>query len=395
MQNREELMNTLIQGVNAHVTVKGDMAFIIDPVFHIIRNRVHAEFAKTLIRLHQYSYAKKFVNTLLSAQNKDGSWNEIHPNYNEPSALITSIVGETLLMALVHEPDNKILFDSVNRANQYVISCEIEPGYFLKSKMYTADHLNVDATCGAFLARYGSFFNDSSAYSSATRAAERIVFFQKKGWYPYATNKGNYPYILDVPCVHYQGVTIYYLLKIGKILKNQIIDDSLKFASDTLASIVTEDGSFDWSRSGLMFAYHLSGAYAFAYSVFSEMAKTYPQYQSKADKMLEQINPKPIGLLPRWNRSSWSSCLHSIVTVSRVSAIGNFPLKERLFRFSYGNYREFARRRYSKQINTTSFNFIAKAIGVHPSTVDPCSNYPDMFMTTETLDCISSLGGSI
>ena len=42
-------------------------------------------------------HIEKLLNWLLDKQNSDGSWNEVHVNYNHPSALITSIVGEALV----------------------------------------------------------------------------------------------------------------------------------------------------------------------------------------------------------------------------------------------------------------------------------------------------------
>ncbi len=392
---QEELLNTLIRGVNAQVIEEGDRAYIRDPVFHIIRNRVHAEFGKTLIRVNQYPYALKFINTLLDSQNSDGSWNEIHPNYNKPSALITSIVGETLLLALARAPDTETIYESVNRAKKYVLSCEMEPGYFLKSRKYTADYLNVDATCGAFLAEYGSYYSDTSAQAAAKRAADRIISFQREGWYPYTTNKGNCSSTLEVPCIHYQGVTMYYLLKIEAILHESSVSTSLLSATEWLASVMEKDGTFNWSRSGLMFAYHLSGAYAFGYAVLSEMAKIDPKFKQNAEDMLRHLNPTPNGLLPRWEKDSWKRIFHSIGTAGKVAKIGNFPFRERCFRFCYGTYREMARRRYSERINRTSFNLTSSVLMIKSSTVDPFTNYPDMFMTTEALDCISSVNFNI
>ncbi|NJE77481.1 hypothetical protein E3E37_11215, partial [Thermococcus sp. ES12] len=134
-----------------------------DPVFGIVRNRVSAEYLKSIIRLYGESerdIIKKLVRFLLSRQNLNGSWNEIHPNYNQESALVTSFVGEALLLALPYlEGELKERTENaLRKARDYVLSSEIEQGYFLKSKLYTADYLNVDATCGAFLAQYYKVF---------------------------------------------------------------------------------------------------------------------------------------------------------------------------------------------------------------------------------------------
>jgi len=387
----EEFIESLIEEVKKDIVIEGNFASIVDPVFHIRRNRVNAEFCKTLIRLKRDPVlVNKLLNTLVNTQNPDGSWNEIHPNYNQPSALITAFIGEALLLG-DHEEMQRM--QSLENAKNYVLSQEKKPGYFLKSAHYNADHLNVDASCGAFLALYGKSFSDTACLDAARRAAERICSNQINGAYPYATDKGNYPYPFSIPCIHYQGVTMYYLIKIQQVLNEPWIHQSLMDAAHWLANVQRSDGKFDWSKSGLMFAYHLSGAYAFAYSAFSYVAKFERKYEPHASLCRDQIIRNTRYLVLRWESDPWYTILWSPIPVIQTAGLGKFPLKEKVFRYGYGMYREVARRRYSDHVDDRFFSLLCTIMRISPSTVDPLNNYKDIFMTSEVLDCLSySLG---
>jgi len=154
-ENAFELVRQIYyDGVKPLIVEKEDYAYIRDPIFEIRRNRVVAEVVKAVIRLKlepDGSLIEKFCNFLKKNQNTDGSWNEIHPNYNQPSALITSIVGEALLMNYQQSQNNE-LEKPIHHASRFVLYQEKSTGYFLKSVLNTADHLNVHDTCGAYLA---------------------------------------------------------------------------------------------------------------------------------------------------------------------------------------------------------------------------------------------------
>ena len=152
---------------------------------------------------------EKLLNWLLERQNPDGSWNEVHVKYNHPSALITSIVGEALVDGYLLLKDERFEKAAL-RAKDFVLANQFSPGYFKKSSIYVADHLNVDATCGAFLAKYGKVFSDHECLDAARTTAEHICRYQfSDGAFPYTNeNKGNYQYCLNIPCIHYQGVTL-------------------------------------------------------------------------------------------------------------------------------------------------------------------------------------------
>ena len=217
-------------GVKPLIVEEENYAYISDPIFNIKRNRVIAEILKTIMRVNVEKSEKiiiKLINYLVKNQNHDGSWNEVHPNYNQPSALITSIVGEAFLIFIEKFPNSK-LEKKIHSAANYILSKEKSSGYFIKSKKFTADHLNVDATCGAFLAEYGKTYSSEKHIEIAKLTAKHIVENQfSDGSYPYTINKGNYQYTHNFPCIHYQGVTIYYLSKINDIIKKDWLQESL------------------------------------------------------------------------------------------------------------------------------------------------------------------------
>ena len=171
----------------------------------------------------------------------------------------------------VYEEAMKNAEYAINRAKDYVLSQEFFPGYFKKSAYNYTDCLNVNATCGAFLSQYAAKYNDDISREAARRAAHRICYHQfSNGAFPYTSNIGGYPlkYHHYVPCIHYQGVTLFFLFKIHQILKEKWMQYALEKGGEWLASVQKKNGYFDWSKSGLMYAYYLTAAYAFSTSSF-------------------------------------------------------------------------------------------------------------------------------
>jgi len=383
-------------GILPSLKVEGALAYTVDPVYGIARNRVNAECAKTLVRINgtddtDYTeLVEKLLNWLLRKQNTNGSWNEVHVKYDQPSALITSIVGEAMVDGF-KALENEKFAEAARRARGFVLENQLSPGYFKKSSVYVADHLNVDATCGAFLAKYGKVFSDQECLDVARTTAEHICRYQfSDGAFPYTNeNKGNYQYCLDIPCIHYQGVTLYYLLNIIDSLESNWLDPEFENGLKWLSSVQFPDGKFDWSKSGLMFAYYLSGAYAFAVPCFMYGSKWDSAYSENAEKALRVLESNVKDIANRWESASMLSFPASVFTAFQTANIGTYPAGHRLFRFGYGMYRQFARRRFSNSVNPKIFNMLSGIMGINTSTVEPDNNFPDLFMTSEVLDCLS------
>ena len=389
-----ELLNQVYaRGIKPCIVEGKNDAYIQDPVFEIKRNRIIAETLKAIIRLNlekNQEIIEKLLLYLKKNQNKDGSWNEIHLHYDQPSALITSIIGETLLMyhnRFQDETTKKMIY----LASRYVLSQQKSPGYFIKSTLYTSDYLNVDATCGAFLALYGETFSDDKSIINAQETAKHICEYQfSNGSFPYMINDEKKRDFLNIPCIHYQGVTLYYLSKINEVIKEERLKQSLIHGAEWLSDVQQQNGRFDWSKSGLMFAYYLTGAYAFAFSSFMYVSKWDKKYLKHARLCLNMLKRNIDTLFLRWEKDSWATFPFSIPITLQSAFIGNSPYKQKFFQFGYGVYRQIARRRFSKKPNENVFNNLTKILGIHSSTIEPFSNYSDLFMTSEILDCLSN-----
>ncbi|WP_083965083.1 prenyltransferase/squalene oxidase repeat-containing protein [Thermococcus sp. PK] len=391
----EEYLHSLEKETSKYLLLDKEIAYIKDPVFGIVRNRVSAEYLKAIIRLYgekKRDTIEKLVNFLLSRQNPNGSWNEIHPNYNQESALVTSFVGEALLLSLPYldEDLKEWAQQALRRAKEFVLSSEIEPGYFLKSRLYTADYLNVDATCGAFLAQYYKVFKDDKALEGAKRAARRVCNFQEKdGSFPYTINRGSEKYHLKVPCIHYQGVTLYYLSKIQEVIQEEQLKKCMLNGAEWLSK--AQNGKrFDWSKSGLMFAYYLTGAYAFGITSFLYASQWKEEYLENAQNLFPILKENTPSIALRWEKGKWKDFPGDIITSFKSAWIGDYPITHKLFRLGYALYRQLARRRFSEKVQKDwVFNVVTKLFGIKSSTIEPSKNFPDMFMTSEILDSLS------
>lgn len=390
------LSHIIENGIYPNLKIEGNVAYLLDPIYKINRNRVNAECVKTLLRINYMDEDKhteiieKLLNQLIEKQSPDGCWNEIHTKYNEPSALITAIVGEALLDGYVSLNKNDIE-EPVHRAKDFVLANYTPPGYFKKSSVYVADHLNVDATCGAFIAKYGRIFSDEKCLDIAKKTAEHICNYQcSDGAFPYTNNNhGNYQYGLEIPCIHYQGVTIYYLLKVMEALESDWLDKDIKKGVEWLDSVQFSNGQFDWSKSGLMFAYYLSGAYGFAIPCFLYANKWDNRYTKFSEKTMDVLENNIQDIANRWESASMTSLPTSIIDSIRTATIGDYPLKHKTFRFGYGMYRQFARRRFAENVDPKLFNLLSSVMRIKTSTIEPDNNFPDLFMTSEILDCLS------
>lgn len=381
----------------------------VDPVFEgLVRNRVTAELLKASLRLPQETVRtlgygpdiqEGMAEYLLSTQTEAGGWHEIHPRYDEPSGLITAFVAEAMLELLKRpEAISNGLQDrvetSLRDAVAHVLSKEQAPGYFLKSERYRADHLNVDATCGAFLARAGEWLEHQPALDAADRVVGHLAEHQEDdGAYPYTTglHDETYPYPLRIPCIHYQGVTAHYLSQIHQVTGSQVAKDSLIQAAEWLADVQQHDGRFDWSRSQLMFVWYVTGAYAFGASLFSYTSRWEPDHQDRATNLLEELDGMVPGLAWRWEPAHIVSLPNCIGTSYNVANVSGYPLRARVLRLGYCFYRELARRRSSDQVEDRLFRILQRTLNLQASTVDPSHNHPDLFMSSEISDALSSL----
>lgn len=392
-----------LRATSAQLRDEDGTCYLADPVFEgLRRNRVNAETLKAALLLGDDAAAAGFdarvqeglARRILAGQKAEGCWHEVHPGYDAPSALATSFMAEALLHYAPRAPASlrAPLHESLARAARYVLANERAPGFFQKSEKFLADHLNVDASCGAFLAQYGVAHKDDAALAAAARVAQNLRREQfADGAWPYTTAAGGapYPHPLHVTCIHYQGVTGYYLAKLHDAHPTPEAEAGLRAGAAWLARQQRPDGRFDWRKSRMMFAYRLSGAYAFAAALFAHAARHEPAYRENARLALRALDPILPGLAWRWEPQRARELPAGAATALRVAWAPGFPLSQKAFRAGHGLYREAARARRSQRLEARLFHVLRRAMRLETTTVEPSKNFPDLFMTAEAIDCLA------
>ncbi len=365
-----------------------------DPVFHLYRPRVVAEVCASCIRLTEIGalelsdQVRKMISWLVEKQSPDGSWSDLHPFYSGHSAFCTAIVGSCLLDASRHN-DGLDLAKPLHKAAEFVLSEQLAPGYFRKSTAYAAEHLNVNAICSAFLAEFGAAFSLEDSVRAAANAAMRVCRYQTRdGVFPYTTSVPGSPYryALDVPCIHYQGVTIYYLLKANRVLKLPIVAAGIRNGVYWLSSQQTKSGRFDWSNSLLGFSLYLTAAYAFAVAAWSALAGEDPKNCLRAQSAIHILKENSRGLLLRWEKISPLHVCLSFFNALRVTSRMKYSASGRPNLLAYRCYRELARARYSASPSSNAFEVLSRLFRMQTSTIEPMHNYPDMYTTAQALE---------
>jgi hypothetical protein len=95
-------------------------------------------------------------------------------------------------------------------------------------------------------------------------------------------------------------------------------------------------------------------------------------------------------ILLRWEKGSSKSIITGFLEARKGGSIGNYPVLFKFLRTMHRLHREISRTKISNQI--TPSKLISKPIGysAYLGTVESSTNHPDMYMTTEALDALSS-----
>ena len=379
--------------------IDDDVAFLEDDFTGVVRTRTTAELCSAMIKMQKLNkkeyteIIKKITNWLIIKQNKDGSWNETHVNYDNPSSVFTAICGLTLLEVNEEKLNIKIPKTVLDNAANFLIKQEIKNGHFRKSEHYHADVLNADAMISAFLIRYGVNQNNVKYLEVAKRGLKNIISQQKdNGEFPYGSKIVQYPYKhhLDVPCIHYQTVTLYYLDKCSDKIPDNELKNSIYNGIKWLQNNQKETGEFDWRKSGLNFALYLTATYGFAVYLYSK-------YSPSTNKLLicntVQIlnNQYEKGILLRWEKSSIVKMIQGILFSIKGGSIGGYPVNFKILRTLHRIHREIARLKENEKMIPSKITKVKTGYSAILSTVESSTNYPDLYMTTQTLDAMASI----
>ena len=403
MNLREETSNItqqLLNGVMQQLIVTDEDAYVKDNVSKVTRTRVVAELCSTLVKLHNLKISdhqpiiKKLTKWLISNQNADGSWNEKHIKYDKPSTVFTSVCALSLLETSESFPDLNIDEEIFERAAKFILKQEIYYGEYRKSELVHADILNVDAMVAAFLLKFGARSSNENYSKAGKMAVAHICSHQFiDGAYPYGGPYRAYPYKYHfyIPCIHYQAVTLYYLIKTTPYIKSEWLEHSISSGTKWLIKNQKDDGYFKWKNSGLNFALYLSGTYAFVLPVYQNFLSNDTNLSKLMEKSLNVLKSQIIdNILLRWEKGSSKSIITGFLEARKGGSIGNYPITFKFLRTMHRLHREISRTKISNQI--TPSKLISKPTGysAYLGTVESSTNHPDMYMTTEALDALSS-----
>ena len=244
-----------------------------------------------------------------------------------------------------------------------------------------------------FLLKYGNKSSNENYINAGTRAVANICSHQFiDGSFPYSGPLRAYPYKYHfyIPCIHYQAVTLYYLIKTTPYIKSEWLEHSILSGTKWLMKNQRDDGHFKWGKSGLNFALYLSGTYAFAIPVYQKILADDENANKLMKKSLNVLKEQIFqDILLRWEKGSIKSIIKGFLEAPKGGLIGNYPIGFTFLRTMHRLYREVARSKISDQI--TPSKLITKPTGysAYLGTVESSTNHPDMYMTTEALDALS------
>ena len=390
----------LLDGVMEQVTITDDEAFVNDNVTKVIRARVTAEICSTLVKLHSLKILdnklliKKMTKWLIDNQNSNGSWNEAHINYNQPSTVFTSICALSLLEVSELFPEFNINKEIFHNAAKFILDQEIDSGAYKKSEHVHADILNVDAMAATFLLKFGSISSTENYTKAGKRAVEHICSQQfANGAYPYSGPKRAYPYKYHffIPCIHYQAVTLYYLIKSSVYIKSDSLQHSILSGAKWLIKNQKDDGYFEWKNSGLNFALYLSATYAFVLPIYQSFLSDHTNASKLVEKSLITLKNQIFeDVLLRWEKGNLKSIIIGFFEAGKGGNIGKYPLVFKLMRTLHRLHREIARTKISSHLIPSKLISRPTGYSAYLGTVESSTNHPDLYMTSEALDALST-----
>ena len=395
-----DVTKKLLDGVMEQVTITDEEAFVNDKVTKVIRTRVTAEICSTLVKLHSLKILdnkmliQKMSKWLIDNQNSNGSWNEAHINYNQPSTVFTSVCALSLLEVSESFPEFNINEEIFDKAAKFILDQEIDFGAYKKSEHVHADILNADAMAAAFLLKFGSKSSTEKYTKAGKRAIANICLQQfSNGAYPYSGPKRAYPYKYHffIPCIHYQAVTLYYLIKSAFYIKSDRLEQSILSGVEWLVKNQKQDGYFEWKNSGLNFALYLSATYAFVLPIYQNLLSNNTNATKLMKESLSVLKEQIFdNILLRWEKGNSKSVIVGFFEAGKGGSIGEYPILFKLMRTLHRLHREISRTKVSSNLIPSKLISRPTGYSAYLGTVESSTNHPDLYMTSEALDALST-----
>ena len=330
---------------------------------------------------------------LIDNQNSNGSWNEAHINYNQPSTVFTSVCALSLLEVSESFPEFNINEEIFDKAAKFILDQEIDFGAYKKSEHVHADILNADAMAAAFLLKFGSKSSTEKYTKAGKRAIANICLQQfSNGAYPYSGPKRAYPYKYHffIPCIHYQAVTLYYLIKSAFYIKSDRLEQSILSGVEWLVKNQKEDGYFEWKNSGLNFALYLSATYAFVLPIYQNLLSNNTNATKLMKESLSVLKEQIFdNILLRWEKGNSKSVIVGFFEAGKGGSIGEYPILFKLMRTLHRLHREISRTKVSSNLIPSKLISRPTGYSAYLGTVESSTNHPDLYMTSEALDALS------
>lgn len=215
-------------------------------------------------RVKYHREIETLVNMLIDQQdNTNGYYYETHTNYHQPSALVTSLVGISLIeiSQLNNGNINNSVKQCIEKIKSFLINQEIKPGCYRKSFGFPSLILNANASITLFFALYSFYIDKNCLYEKVQDFINSIPdYMQKDGALTYGILGQDY----FVPSVYYHALSLIFLIRIQNIVNSKKLEKLIEIAQKWIKKSWSGEG-IKWHRSGLPFSVYLNQAHAFIY----------------------------------------------------------------------------------------------------------------------------------
>jgi len=209
---------------------------------------------------------KNLIDNLINIQDQiEGYFIEKHANYSEPSALVSALAGIALIdsMDFVSVSIQKQILDSLKKIYDFLISQEIDKGYYRKSFGFNFSIVNSNVSIALFMTLYYKITKKEELLNKINDFIDILNYCTlKNGALPY----GIYGQKYFVPSIYYHALTLNHLIRINLLFNSKKLSNYLKFYLDWIKSCYDSNG-IRWEKSGFLFSTYLNQTYCFILAI--------------------------------------------------------------------------------------------------------------------------------
>ncbi len=239
------------------------------------------------LKLVSQNEAQRILSFVIKNQREDGSWPEIlawRPA-EKRSVVFTVIVGFQLFELFeAFEDFQEELWNRLQIAGDFVVSREIENGWFRKSESVSVDTINVNVLSSLFLMRCYNTFGRGEYFAASLRGVKRAIKSQK-------TN-GEFLYYTTGPRIaslFYHAITTHCL---AEFYQEYSFDEALKSVIKAALWMVekqNQQGQFSWKGCEDHWSYKNFSTYAYALETFAFLSQFADLFAQAYKKTLSYI----------------------------------------------------------------------------------------------------------